>query len=165
MLNHKYQLRHLNDALAPKIRRLMLEELDWSLEPGKLYHSKHFSGAGQKEYPLLLEKALRSGNPDTLEESLNIEEYFQPDTPKNAAQTFAWDEFNKYYMRALCRLAQAIAGSRLVIVRGRQSNNPKPESDRLLETEKNPLKFLAGLREVPRVNPFGANSGLTLELR
>lgn len=163
VLNHIYQLRHLNDALTSEVRRLMLAELDWSLERGKLYYSKHFSEAGQKEYPLLLEKALRSGNPDTLEESLNVPAYFQPGAPRNAAQTFAWDEFNKYYMRSLCRLAQVQKGD-LLVARGRHSEKPKPESTRLIGSKRDPSRFLNGLREIPKVNPFGANSGLTLEL-
>jgi hypothetical protein len=29
---------------------------------------------------------------------------------------------------------------------------------------KDPATFLATLRNIPKVNPFGANSGLTLEL-
>lgn len=165
MLNQRYELRHLSDEFAPGLRRLMIAELQWSIERNKIYRSKHFTQLGLKEYPLLLEQALLAGNPDSLEESLNVTAYFLPGTPKNAPQIFAWDEFNKYYMRALCRLAQTLPGSRLVVVRGRHSSNPKPESNRLLGTEKNPLKFIAGLREVPKVNPFGANSGLTLELR
>lgn len=77
---------------------------------------------------------------------------------------FAWDEFNKYYMRALCRLAQTLPDYHVLVARGRQSNHPKRGSSGLLGVEKNTMKFLAGLREVPKVNPFGANSGLTLEL-
>jgi len=142
----------------------MIAELYWAVEHGKFYYSKHFSAAGSKEYPLLLQNAFAIGNPDTLEQSLNVPGYFQENSPRNAAQTFAWDEFNKYYMRALCLLAQNLAGSELVVVRGRHSGNPKPESNRLLGAKKNPARFLSGLRGIPKVNPFGANSGLTLEL-
>lgn len=164
MLDQRYELRHLNDALAPEIRRLMVAELHWSLEQNNLYYSKHFAEPGYKEYPRLLENALWTGNPDTLEESLNVPGYFQTGTPKNAAQTFAWDEFNKYYMRAMCQVALLVPGCVLLVARGRYSSNPKPQSNLLIGRQKNPAKFLAGLRGVPRVNPFGANSGLTLEL-
>ena len=165
MLEQRYNLRHLGDKITSEVRRRMLEELYWSLENNKIYFSRHFSASGEEKYPHLLKNALESGNPDTLEESLNVTENFQPGRPKNAAQTFAWDEFNKYYMRALCLLAQELTGHELVVVRGRQSSNPKPESDRLIGAKKEPVKFLSGLRNVPKVNPFGANSGLTLELR
>jgi hypothetical protein len=161
---NRYELQHLNDDLAPEVRRLMIAELGWSLEHGKLYYSKHFAPPGYKEYPQLLAQSLGVSDPDGLEEALNEPGYFQPDAPKKAAQTFAWDEFNKYYMRGLCRLAQIVSGSELWVVRGRHSKNPKPESNRLLGTAKNPAAFLSGLREVPKVNPFGANSGLTLAL-
>lgn len=165
MLEQRYNLRHLTEKIASQVRRRMLEELCWSLENNKIYLSKHFSTPGEENYPHLLKNALESGNPDTLEESLNVPGNFQPGSPRNAAQTFAWDEFNKYYMRALCLLAQELTGYKLIVVRGRQSSNPKPESDRLLGAKKEPVKFLNGLRNIPKVNPFGANSGLTLELR
>lgn len=164
MLDKRYELRHLNGELAPELRRLMLAELDWSVKNGKIYPSKHFTEAGHKEYPLLLAKALAEGNPDTLEESLNVPGYLQPGSGRSATQTFAWDEFNKYYMRALCHLAQTLHECRLLVARGRHSDNPKPESNRLLGKEKDPVRFLAGLRQVQKLNPFGANSGLTLEL-
>jgi hypothetical protein len=165
MLEQQYNLRHLTEKIASEVRQRMLEELHWSLESNKIYFSKHFSPTGEENYPHLLKNALESGNPNTLEESLNLPGNFEPDSPRKAAQTFAWDEFNKYYMRALCRLAQELAGYELIVVRGRQSRNPKPESDRLIGAKKDPVKLLNGLRNVPKVNPFGANSGLTLELR
>lgn len=165
MLEQRYQLRHLNDGLATEVRRLMIEELYWAVEHDKLYTSKHFAKPGHKEYPLLLQEAFATGNPDTLEESLNVPGYFQAGSPRNAAQTFSWDEFNKYYMRALCLLAQVGPGYELVVARGRHSDHPKPQSSKLIGARKDPSRFLRGLREVPKVNPFGANSGLTLELR
>jgi hypothetical protein len=164
MLEQQYELRHLNDELGPEIRRLMIAELHWAVEHGRFYYSKHFTAPGREKYPLLLQQALAGGTPDTLKESLNVPGYFQAGSRKNAAQTFAWDEFNKYYMRALCLLAQ-LPGYDLVVVRGRHSDHPKPESNRLLGTKKDPVRFLSALRDVPKVNPFGANSGLTLELR
>ncbi|HEY6350419.1 MAG TPA: hypothetical protein VI636_13515 [Candidatus Angelobacter sp.] len=165
MLKLRYELRHLNDELVDDVRRLMIEELYWAVEHNKLYYSKHFARSGHKEYPLLLQKEFATGNPDTLEESLNVPGYFQAGSPRNAVQTFAWDEFNKYYMRALCLLAQVGAGYEVVVARGRHSDHPKPESSKRIGAKKDPTRFLSGLREVPRVNPFGANSGLTLELR
>jgi hypothetical protein len=164
MLERRYHLQHLTDDHAEELRRLMVAELHWAVEHGKLYYSQYFTEAGRKEYPLLLQKALLNGNPDSLEESLNHSGCLHPSSPKNAAQTFAWDEFNKYYMRALCLLAQNLAGYALVVARGRHSENPKRESSRLMGHSKDPATFLATLRNIPKVNPFGANSGLTLEL-
>jgi hypothetical protein len=165
MLVRRYHLQHLTDEHVEELRRLMVAELHWAVEHGKLYYSQYFTEAGREEYPLLLQKALLNGNPDSLEESLDQPYYLHPGSPKNAAQTFAWDEFNKYYMRALCLLAQNLTGFELAVARGRHSENPKRESNRLLGQGKNPARFLTALRNIPRVNPFGANSGLTLELR
>ena len=143
----------------------MLEELLWAFENEKFYPSKHFTELGDKEYPRLLQEALAAGTPDTLEESLNVPVYWQPGSPSNAIQTFAWDEFNKYYMRALCQLKHEHPECDLVIARGRESVNPKPGSNRLLGKTENASRFLHRLRGAPKVNPFGANSGLTLELQ
>src|SRR5690349_12497893 len=110
MLEQRYNLHHLVDNFALDVRRHMLEELYWSIQHEKVYFSKYFSRSGEKEYPRLLKNALESGNPDTLEESLNLPGNLQTGSPRNAAQTFAWDEFNKYYMRALCLLAQELTG-------------------------------------------------------
>lgn len=164
MLGQRYALRHLEDDLAPQVRRLMIDELHWAVEHNKVYYSRHFAEDGSKEYPFLLQKAFDSGNPDTLEESLNVPRYFQAGSPRNAAQTFAWDEFNKYYMRALCLLVETLPGYELRVTRGRHSDKPKPESSQRMGKTQNPRSFLRGLRETPKVNPFGANSGLTLEL-
>jgi hypothetical protein len=165
MLDQKYELKHLNDELASEIRPLTLAELLWSLEHQKLYYSKQFTAHGHGEYPRILMDALTSGTPDTLDEALNQPGIFKPNTSRRSAQSFIWDEFNKYYMRALCLWVLTHPGHELVVVRGRMSEHHRDSSDARLGRREDPKKFLEVLRETPKVNPFGANSGLTLTIR
>ena len=100
-----------------------------------------------------------------LDDALNQPNIFQPKTARKSAQAFIWDEFNKYYMRALCRWVEQHPGYEVVVVRGRQSQTHRDSSDARLGHTVNSKKFLDVLRGVPKVNPFGANSGLTLMIR
>ena len=165
MLDQRYELRHLQDNLGSEVRRLMLAELLWSLENNKLYSSKNFAESGHREYPSLLRDALATGTPDTLDDSLAAPGIFRPGLARKSAQTFVWDEFNKYYMRALCQWVREHPGYDLIVARGRHSASHRESSDVQLGHTRDPVRFLETLRHVPRVNPFGANSGLTLVIR
>ncbi len=165
MLDQKFELKHLGDELAPEIRRLMLEEFLWSLEHEKFYFSKYLTESEYEEYLRMLHEALAAGTPDRLEELLSAHGVFREDAPRKSIQTFAWDEFNKYYMRALCRWVHDHAGYELVVIRGRHSKNSRSSSNTLLRQTKKASSFLNGLRHWPKINPFGANSGLTLTIR
>ncbi|HEY2496133.1 MAG TPA: hypothetical protein VGK24_03610 [Candidatus Angelobacter sp.] len=142
----------------------MLKELKLSFE-AEFYYSKQFSELGHREYPRLFLDALASGNPDTLDEALNQPGIFKPNTSRKSAQAFIWDEFNKYYMRALCLWVQQHPGYELVVVRGRRSETHRDSSDARLGRTENSKRFLDVLRRIPKVNPFGANSGLTLMIQ
>jgi len=165
MLDQAYDLRHLNDDLAGEVRRLMLEELLWSLENNKLYFSKNFTEKGREEYPSRLCAALEAGTPDTLEVSLATSGIFRAGLAPRSAQSFVWDEFNKFYMRALCRWVSGHPGHELVVSRGRHSTQHREASDRQIGQSRDPVRFLNQLRTAPNANPFGANSGLTLVIR
>src|SRR6185437_11661924 len=89
---------------------------------------------------------------------------WQPGAPKNSIETFAWDEFNKHYMRALCRIAQYSPQHALIVLHARQSRSHRGSSDARINQPRSPATFLQQLRVQPAINPFGANSGLTLTL-
>lgn len=166
MLSQRYQLQHLEGPIAHEVRAFMREEFLWSSQRNKLYFGQYLSEAGRARYSRLLEKALRSGSPDSLAESLAQPGLWQANAPRKSVETFAWDEFNKYYMRGLCRWVQLHPHHHaLEVIRGRASQSRRASSDATLGNSRNPEKFLQALRESPRINPFGANSGLTLRIR
>ena len=165
MLDQLYELRHLKDHLAPELRHLMLAELLWSLQHNKIYFSRNFVEERKREYPVLLQDALAEGTPDTLDDSLAASGIFKPGLARRSAQSFVWDEFNKYYMRALCQWVRGHPGHELTVARGRQSAMHRQLSDDRIGQTRDPLRLLNQLRTAPNINPFGANSGLTLIVR
>lgn len=165
MLSQHFELKHITDHLQHNIRRLMLLELLWSCQHNAVYASKYLTPAGGDRYSQLLAQALESGSPDSLCDALNSPELWQSGAPRNSVQTFAWDEFNKYYMRALCRWTVDHTGSEIVVVRGRRSRAHRSSSDAQINQGRDAMALLQQLRHKPAINPFGANSGLTLEIR
>jgi hypothetical protein len=80
-----------------------------------------------------------------------------------AAETLAEGEFNRFYVRALCR-RQMSGDGQLVVHRAKQVQNPRPESEALIGTSPNAGKLLDDLRNNPGVEPAlgvpkGPNSG------
>jgi hypothetical protein len=164
MLRQPYDLKHLSDPLAASVRHFMIEELFWSCRHNRIYASKYLTHAGLEGYPQLLEQALLSGSPDSLCDSLGGPGIWQAAAPRHSIDTFAWDEFNKYYMRALCRGAREHPQYEILVVRGRHSGSHRSSSDGRIHQTRDPEALLQELRIRPAINPFGANSGLTLTL-
>lgn len=165
MLSQPYELKHLGDHLQHNIRRLMLLELLWSCQHDAVYLSKYLTQAGRDVYPQLLAQALESGSPNSLCDALNAPNLWREGAPRNSVQTFAWDEFNKYYMRALCHWILEHSGYEITVVRGRHSGAHRNSSDAQVNRPRDAAGLLRQLRQRPAINPFGANSGLTLRIR
>lgn len=92
---------------------------------------------------------------------------YEKAVPSNAAELLAEGEFNRYYCRALC--LRAIAEKRnLTVYRGRQSDNPRPESEAWVGKQVDPNALLKDLRENTGGEPVmglpSVNSGLTVRL-
>src|SRR5204863_6219828 len=138
-----------HDELASELRTFMLEELLWALQQGKFYYSKRFTQLGHNGYPALLHEALANGTPETLIRALSAPGLFLAGASQNAAEIFGWDEFNKYYMRALCRWALMHPEYELVMARGRMSKTQRDTSQAQLGTKKDPQQFLNQLRNSP----------------
>lgn len=162
MLSQAYELKHLSDQLQAAVRGLMAEELLWSCRHSKLYMSKFLTPAGAGCYQQRLQD---SGSPDSLCDSLYAAGLWQTGAPKHSVDTFAWDEFNKYYMRALCRWSQEHSKFEIVVTRGRHSASHRRSSETRIGQRFDPEVLLHRLRLQPAINPFGANSGLTLTLK
>lgn len=89
--------------------------------------------------------------------------------PENAHETLAEGEFNRFYMRGLCRAAME-DGITVEAYRARASANPRPESEALVGREFVPAQLLADLRQHIGVDtafglPPGPNSGLSARLK
>lgn len=173
------ELPHLDE----RTRQLMLNEVEYDIERNQLHISPVLSGQGQRDYPNLLLKAIESGNEETLATHLRLHRRLEraaprkrtsggftiASTPVNAAETLAESEFNRYYIRALCRRAIEDNIPFVVVYRAKPVRTPRPQSEEVVETTIEPGKLLTDLRQHPGEAtelgvPGGPNSGISIRL-
>ena len=173
----KFNFKNLDE----QTRKLMLDEINIDISSGQLYYSKRFNDTGIKLYPSLLQQAVESGDEEHLATSLKHNQSFKNEeerrtktgvtfvkVPETAHQTFAESEFNRFYIRALCMRA-ITNGQQLIVYRARHSDNPRAESEMMINRMVDPNRLLADLRNNIGVDtalglPPGPNSGLTVKL-
>jgi hypothetical protein len=173
--------------LDSRTRRYMMEELEHDVERGQLYFSPRLSERGRRDYESLLRAAIESLNDVLLADSLRVNdrlknweqrhakngEVLEVKVPYTAADTLAEGEFNRYYVRGVCRRALEEGARDVVIYRAKQPNHPRPQSEALLGRRMDARELLNALRghheekrdETPLlVIPPGPNSGLSVKL-
>lgn len=165
------------DSLDDESRKHMLSELERDMKIGSLYLSDRLSIEGNAVWPLLLKQALTTGTDRTLdidmshpskwvdfEQGIRNGVPYRRKLPTNASTTLAEGEFNHFYLRGIC-LRGIELGRNIEIYRGRQSLNPRPESNALIGAILDPIEMLADLRcrgEAPTTLRMPSpNSGLT----
>ena len=162
----------------PEIRKLMHEELDLDIASNnQFYLSPHLTSTGQKLWHISLWHATNRGTEKTL--YLCIKNRIQhptlfanKNTSKVIARTLADDEFNRFYMRAVCRFAIQNGHQELLIYRCRQGGYFSQASYALLGRKLPPQPCLVDLRIAPhhRVNytnlvgVASSDTGLSLRL-
>ena len=87
----------------------------------------------------------------------------------NASEVFAEGEFNRFYIRALCKRVISDNKGRLEIYRAKQVSNPRIESEMMIGRIIDPSKLLDDLRTNIGVDtvlglPCGPNSGLSIRI-
>jgi hypothetical protein len=164
-------------------RTLIASEIDADIANRNLYFGRRFSAAGERDYPQLIKDTALAHDDDWLAQQLRAggrlnatEEKRKPNVgfttarvPVTAAETFAEGEFNRFYIRGLCRRAIAEGVPRLVIYRAKAVANPRQDSEAKIGQMIDPAKLLADLRANPGVDtafglPNGPNSGLSVRL-
>ena len=145
--------------LDEETRRLMVEEVTADIAEVRVFVSTRLSATGRAAYSSLLLSAMRSGTDSTLDKALSafgmLNEFemsqrkgvpYQKRVPANAASVLAEGEFNKYYVRAICRRAMENGRETVEVYRGRQSQQPRPESEQLVGTPLRAAELLNDLR-------------------
>jgi len=171
-------------------RQLMVEELNLDISLNKLYQGKRLTPYGLQDWPLALRTAFEAGSDLTLEVWLSqpgrletTEQYTRNGitrskaVPVTAARTFAEGEFNRFYIRGVCRQAMnlknaGVGAGMVTVYRARYSENPRPESIALDGTQIDANSLLLDLRENASVDgintalglPPGPNSGMSVRL-
>jgi len=169
-------LENLDDAA----RQAMRGEIEDDIEAGRLYLSSRLSAEGALDYPGLLLAAAESTDDDWLAGQLaqpgrmvafelgrsKTGRQFRKRIPRDAPITLAEGEFNRYYLRGLCRVAQKAGEEELEIYRAKSVRISRPESRRLVGRLISAPDLLKDLRDHPGVDtalglPPGPNSGLS----
>jgi hypothetical protein len=168
--------------LDQRTRELMLEELELDMASNTLYLSDRLNPYGRNVFPRLLEHAFSTGDDTTLANDLRhgcFNLTFQRRKPKggysdvtmpvNAPDMLAEGEFNRFYIRALCRRTIEEGKSIVRMYRAKSVSNPRPESEMLIGHLANAQQLLEDLRTNIGKNtntgiPGGPNSGLSVEL-
>lgn len=169
--------------LDKRTREFMLEEFERDLSSGKLYLSPRLTPKGQTQYAELLRTSITDGNDVSLEATLrgpgilrDAEERRTPSggttvakVPTTAAETLAEGEFNRFYLRGLCRRCMADGIQELLIYRAKQVTNPRPESVANVGSKVDVAALLQDLRTHVGVDtalglPPGPNSGLSARI-
>lgn len=171
------------ESLDHNVRQYMLEELEIDLNAGRLYISPRLTDEGVRAWSKLIREAFRVHSDDWLSAQLRslglIRDTEQRRTPKGAittarvpvtaSETLAEGEFNRFYIRGLCRYVIEIGGSHVEMYRGKEVKNPRPESEAMIGKLLAAQKLLDDLRASQGVEPAlglppGPNSGLTVRV-
>jgi hypothetical protein len=140
----------------------MSEEFDWDISNKNEYISPRLNDIGKEKYPKLFKNAIENANEDKLASEIRsfkcIKSQEERTTkgvtrlvsvPITAADILAHGEFNRFYMRALCRKVIEEQHGILEIYRARHSEIPREESKNIIGSIVNPEKLLAYLRLNP----------------
>ena len=162
--------------LTDDVRNFMIEEINSDIEKGVLYISSRLNEVGKEKFPTFLINAAKSGNDVNLQQDLQSSIYFNPTylrqgkpvkMPSNSADLLAQGEFNRFYIRGICRKAVADGIETVEIYRARHSSWSRPESEIKIGRRISAKDLLEDLRksvgEQPQILPE-VNSGLSVKL-
>ena len=170
--------------LDAETRAFMVEEIDLDIHHGKLYISDYLTSRGKQAWPQMLRDAALSGTDATLALQISqpgiLESHTQRRKPKgagmytarvpvNAAEVMSEGEFNRYYVRGLCRRAISNGISALTVYRAKAVATPRPQSEAKIGATVDPAVLLQDLRMTTGVEPAlgippGPGSGLCVRL-
>lgn len=167
--------------LDERTRKYMLEEIEIVIGDGSIYISAYLTDQGKTEWPELLKQAAVNGSDATLALQLpgRLLDKVQRRTPSGgftmakvpytAPETMAEGEFNRFYVRAICRRAIDDGITSVIAYRAKEVAVPRPESQAKIGQTFDPKVILEDLRTSAGVEPSlglppGPNSGLTVKL-
>jgi hypothetical protein len=165
-----------------RVRSLMVEEIEMDIENGAIYRCPRLTDAGLAQFPELILQAAINHDDTWLGSQMRRLGLFKSHehrhtahgivtarVPHNAHVTLSEGEFNRYYIRAVCRAALEHGASEVHIYRAKAVENPRPESQARVGRRIGAQALLADLRRTNHVDnalgvPAGPNSGLSVQL-
>ena len=171
------------ERLDERTREFMLNEIEFDMTKKNLYISKRLNETGRDKYLELLKSAAQKHDDNWFANELRrlgcIKPFVEKQKPSggfatvkvpiNAPETLAEGEFNRFYIRGLCRAAIEDGILELEICRGKEVSQPRLGSEARIGRMVLAEKLLEDLRISPGVEPAlgvpsGPNSGLTARL-
>jgi hypothetical protein len=157
-----------------RIRDLMVEEIERDLQEDLLHPSPWLSARGDLLWPVVLVEAAREKTDAWLANQLRSRDMLVEreasgrKVPVNAAETLAEGEFNRFYCRAVCRLAQE-RGVSVIVYRAKNVEQARERSELLRGQRLPPDEVLLDLRAAGSKQPLigvpgGWGSGISLTL-
>lgn len=168
----KFHFKNLDED----VRALMVEEIQLDIDESKLYESARLNSFGASNYSDYLLQSAKKGDEETFELLLDINTCFNPSDlskgkpskmPKNASKLLCQSEFNRFYIRAVCRKSILEDEEFVEVYRARESSWSRSESESKIGTLLSAKELLDDLRNSIGVNPTilpEVNSGLSVEL-
>jgi hypothetical protein len=153
------------ENLSTDIRNFMDEELQYDIDNQNLSISSRLNKHGKSNYVSMMKKAIKRGSDGTLANDIlvnhflrDVEEIRSGDhavvskIPGNANILIAETEFNKYYVRALCRKAIKDERIKLEIYIAKEVLIEKSSIEKMLRNEVFPYSLIKKLRDNIRVD-------------
>ncbi len=176
------------ENLDQTTRNYMIEEFRRDIETGNQYISPRIKSGFASRYLTLFGQVITEGrNEDDFASDIKRFGYLITEEPRRtksgitmakvperAAETLAHGEFNRYYMRGLCRRALD-ENLTLVIYRAKQVSKPSEISQQIIGKSARPQVLLEILRDFEaaderfpdsiEINIGGPNSGLSVRIQ
>ena len=159
-------------------REHMLDELQYDQRRLQIYYSKRLNEYGRSDYVPCLREAIADYDQEWLRERLEEGRMVRTETseqshsgfkktPHDAARILSEGEFNRYYMRGLCKRAIEEEIPYLVVYRAKVPRRPDIFSEGKIGKRVNPYNLLLDLRkhvggDTKMAIPPGPNSGLSV---
>ena len=169
--------------LDDRTRAYMDEEIAMAVADSSIYLSPWLTDVGKADWPVMLKQAAANGSDVTLAAEITrngrlhrTAQRKKPTggfttytVPVTAPDTMAEGEFNRFYVRALCRRAIDDGITGLVVYRAKAVETPRRGSEERIGSAVEPRALLHDLRTSPGVEPSlglppGPNSGLSVKL-
>jgi hypothetical protein len=162
------------------VRKIMLEELELDVGEKRVYKSRYLKESHEGVYINLFKESILNGDTDHFANNISINNCLMsrvPDkktksgdrkVPSNAHITLAEGEFNRFYIRSLCRIA-IDQNLDLEIYRAKDVREPRPESEAKIGEKVEPSSLLTNLKTNPIVHKAlgipDPNSGLSIKIK
>jgi hypothetical protein len=169
------------ESLDGPVRSAMARELERDQANGPLYISPRLTEAGAQAWPAILGEAFAQHDDTWIAATLRSRGLIRAEeqrrkpkggfttaqVPHTAPDTLAEGEFNRFYARGLCADVMASGGTEVEVYRGKEVQNPRPESQAMIGRRLPAQRLLDDLRTSQGVEPAlglppGPNSGLTV---